>query len=210
MALQSELNLQTTASSFGPWVDPNVTAQFFPQDFGDPEAGGSNAVSEERAWPPANPKATAPGLSEIAWEFDDRLASKWPYRGWSWFTKFEPNLSDALGDLREVRKEASEKEFRRPSDSALANAERILKEMYQIRRIRYEVYPLEDGEVAIDAPGERSTSVFVACEADGSALCIINSGGKDQLQRYTAATDLPDDFLSRGLRSLVAIREISR
>jgi hypothetical protein len=125
----------------------------------------------------------------------------------SWSTRFESSLADALSDLREVPKEANENEFERPSHTALTNAERMLKEMYRIRKMRYEVYPLEDGEVAIDAPGDRSTSVFVSCEPEGGAICIVNIDGKNQLERYDAAAELPDEFLTEGLYRLVPKRE---
>ena len=208
VVLLSELNTQNAESSFLPWVEPYVTARIFPEELENPAVGDFDVITEEGAWPPAHPMSAVPGLSDMAWGVDDRWASNQSNSGTSWLTKFEPSLSDSLGDLREARQEASEKEFQRPCDAVLANAERILIEMYQVRRMRYEVYPLEDGEVAIDAPGEGSTSVFVSCEPDGSALCIVNVGGKNQLQRYSATTELPDDFLTRGLRSLVSTREI--
>ena len=61
-------------------------------------------------------------------------------------------LNDALRDLREARDEAREEGLPQPSDTALRNAERLLREMYGISPRRFEVYPTPDGEIAIDAP----------------------------------------------------------
>ena len=65
-----------------------------------------------------------------------------------------PNeLNDALYDLQQATDEASGEGFPAPSDIALGNAGRLLREMYGISPRRFEVYPAPDGEIAIDAPG---------------------------------------------------------
>ena len=72
-----------------------------------------------------------------------------------------PELYDALYDLQEAKDEALEEGFPVPSEMALENAERLLREMYLISPRRFEVYPTPDGEIAIDAPGGHGRSVFV-------------------------------------------------
>ena len=207
MALQFEPHTQLEEFSFPLWVEPNVKARLFPKDVKDPVIGDSGVTPRAGPWTPAQPMASVPGLGDMAWEFERRTTSNQTNSGNSWLTRFEASLSDALSDLREATKEAHEKEFQSPCDAVLANADRILREMYQIRKMRFEVYPLEDGEVAIDAPGEGNTSVFVSCETDGSALCIVRIDGKNQLRRYATAAELPDEFLTGSLRCLVARRE---
>ena len=58
-------------------------------------------------------------------------------------------LVDAMRDLRDAGEEAREEGFPAPSDLAMANAEQLLRAMYQISPRRFEVYPTPDGEIAI-------------------------------------------------------------
>ncbi len=208
MPIRAELTAQHPKTSVLPCIEPTAAAPFFPQarEHLDVDEFGFSLRETTRA--PRHESAAVAGSSAIVLEFAAWGAVNAPKDGKSWSTRFEPSLADALSDLREAPNEAHDKEFELPSDTALKNAERMLKEMYRIRKMRYEVYPLEDGEVAIDAPGDRSTSVFVSCEPGGSAICIVNIDGKNQLERYNAAAELPDEFLTQGLHRLISKREI--
>ena len=79
-------------------------------------------------------------------------------------------LAEALRDLNESSAEAIEEGYSVPSDTALENAERLLKAMYRLSPRRYEVYPTPDGEIAIDAPGGYNRSVLLLCDSEGGAL----------------------------------------
>ena len=85
---------------------------------------------------------------------------------------FPVRLADALRDLEEVKDEAREKDFPTPTDLASKNANRLLKEMYPLSRRRFEVYPMPDGEIAIDASDGQGSSVLLLCDSDGGALCL--------------------------------------
>ena len=111
-------------------------------------------------------------------------------------------LNDALGDLRNATDEASEEAFPFPSDVALANADRLLREMHRISPRRYEVYPTPDGEIAIDAPGEHGRSVLLLCNPEGGALCLVNMNGDHRRARYVTTERLPDRFLRDALAEL--------
>ena len=115
--------------------------------------------------------------------------------------KIPPSLADALADLHEAREEAAEEEFTAPSDTALRNAERLLRAMHKILPCRYEVYPTPDGEIAIDAPTSYRTAVIAICEPDGNALCFVHTEQDKQYRRFPIA-ELPNDFLRQGLLKL--------
>ena len=112
------------------------------------------------------------------------------------------DLYAALHDLRQAAEEASEEGFPAPSDNALANANRLLKEMYGISRRRFEVYPTQDGEIAIDAPGGYGRSVLLLCDSQGGALCLVNMNGKHRRARYSSTETLPDGFVREALTEL--------
>jgi len=111
-------------------------------------------------------------------------------------------LNDVLRDLREARNEARDEGFPQPSDIALGNADRLLKEMYGISPRRFEVYPTPDGEIAIDAPNGQGQSVMLLCDSEGGALCLVNINGQRRRARYSTTDTLPDGFVREALEDL--------
>ncbi len=116
---------------------------------------------------------------------------------------YPSDLKAALTDLREAREEAREEGFSLPSCLAIENATRLLQEMYSILPRRFEVYPMPDGEIAIDAPGGYGRSVVLLCYSDGGALCSVNIDGNHRRARYSSADALPDGFLREALAESV-------
>ena len=116
--------------------------------------------------------------------------------------RFSVKLAEALRDLHEVVEEAEEEGFPPPKEIALDNAKRLLREMYAITPRRYEVYPMPDGEVAIDAPDGRGSSVLLLCDSDGGALCLVNMKGKHRRARYSTTETLPDGFIREAMAEL--------
>jgi len=114
----------------------------------------------------------------------------------------DTELEDALQDLREARDEAREEGFPEPSDMAIANAERLLKAMYEIYPQRFEVYPTPDGAIVVDAPGGFGRSFVVFCEPTGGALCMLNLDGDHRSAHYDATRTLPDGFVKESLAEL--------
>ena len=112
------------------------------------------------------------------------------------------DLNDALCDLRGASDEAREEGFPLPSDLAIENANRLLRQLYQISPRRYEVYPTADGEIAIDAPGGPGRSVVLLCDSDGGALCMVNRNGDHRRERYSTTESLPDCFVLEALGEL--------
>ena len=113
-----------------------------------------------------------------------------------------PNLREALQDLDAAEGEAREEGFPIPSDTALGNARRLLRAMYRILPRRFEVYPMPDGEIAIDVPGGCGHSVILLCEPAGGALCLVNMNGRHRRARYDDTHDLPDGFVCEALKDL--------
>lgn len=111
-------------------------------------------------------------------------------------------LAEALQDLREARDEAREEGFPEPSDTAIANAERLLQAMYEMSPQRFEVYPSPDAEIVIDAPGGYGQSVLLFCESSGGALCMVDVHGEHRRARYDSTRTLPDGFMAEALTEL--------
>ena len=116
--------------------------------------------------------------------------------------ELDKKLSDALSDLGEAVKEALDDGFPKPSETALNNADRLLRAMYKISPRRFEVYPTPDGEIAIDAPNGQGSSVILLCESEGGALCLANLKCGHRRSRYSSAQILPDGFVREALADL--------
>ncbi len=111
-----------------------------------------------------------------------------------------PDLRGALRDLEGARDEAREEGFSAPSDAALGNARRLLCAMHRmLPPRRFEVYPMPDGEIAIDVPGGPGRSVILLCEPDGGALCLVHMNGRHRRARYADARGLPNGFVREAL-----------
>ena len=117
---------------------------------------------------------------------------------------FQPHLLEAMNDLEGIRTTARDDNCQIPSELAVDNAKRILPLMHQIWAHRFDVYPMPDGEIAIDAPGGYGRSVILLCESDGCALCLVTLDGEHSRARYSTTRTLPDGFLREALRGLEA------
>lgn len=111
----------------------------------------------------------------------------------------ESALCDALADLREAAEYAEEEDFPIPSKSAIANAERLLREIHKISALHLEVYPTLDGEIAVHVPNGRGRSVLLLCDSVGGALCLANLESEHRRKSYPTADTLPDKFLRQAL-----------
>ena len=111
-------------------------------------------------------------------------------------------LDDALLDLDQVVEEAREKDFEIPSQLVLDNSRRLLRDLFRISPRRFEVYPMPEGEVAIDGSGESGRWVILSCGPDGEALCLVGIDGRREHQCYLDAGTLPDEFVRHALDAL--------
>ena len=119
-------------------------------------------------------------------------------------TPLPQGLEAALEDLRCALAEAEEEGYPQPSQLALSHAKRIVRRMHALFPTRLEVYPTQDGEVAIVAPGIPRRSVMVLCDSSGGALCMVNMDGVHRRARYSTADTLPDGFLRDALEELAS------
>ena len=111
-------------------------------------------------------------------------------------------LEDALEDLKSSPDEARDEDLPIPSNKALQNGEHVLREVYSIWPRRFEVYPMPNGEVAIDAPAGPGRSILILCDSEGGALCSVNFDRTHRRAHYSDARVLPDGFLRDAIRDM--------
>ena len=113
-------------------------------------------------------------------------------------------LTDALNDLHKATEEAHEEGFPIPSNIAIRNSEELVKKVYGIFPSRFEVYPTQDGEIAVDIYNGKGSSVILLCESAGAILCLVNINGNSRRAHYTQVNMLPDGFVKEALKELSA------
>lgn len=111
-------------------------------------------------------------------------------------------LADALRDLHEINDEADEEGISPPSETAIANSDRLIRAIYDIVPRQYLVELLPEGVIAITIPGGFRCSVMLLCESAGGVLCSVNMNGEHRRKRYPHAYQLPDKFMREALSEL--------
>ena len=111
-------------------------------------------------------------------------------------------LNDALYALASAMEEARREEFILPSYIALENAKRMLEYMYRISPRHYEVYPTEEGDISIDAPGGYNRSFVALCYNDGRILCLANINGDRKKNLYESRGSSLSSFVTDWLEKL--------
>ena len=109
-------------------------------------------------------------------------------------------LNAALEDLDSVIDEAIEDGYTEPTPQAIDSARLLIKVMYDIRPMRYDIYPMDDGEMVIDGGSERRIGVF--CYSDGSVLYIGWAGDERVRIHRDSPDDIPYEFLNLALHQL--------
>ena len=104
-------------------------------------------------------------------------------------------LTDALGDLNDVKDEAEEKGYQIPSEMAISEAKRLLETMYEIAPQRFEVYPMPQGEVTIDATNENGHYLMLLIASGGAARILINSSTGRSREHFASTDDITSEFL---------------
>lgn len=102
------------------------------------------------------------------------------------------DLVEALMDLHWIKPEAERDGKTGPSGNTIALAERILRALYSRVSQEYGVYPMYDGDIAIDVPSPPGTKLLVICDANGSARCIGFYNDRHSVREYPNPDVLPD------------------
>ena len=112
------------------------------------------------------------------------------------------NLAEALTDLEDVSAYADEIEVEPPSQTTIETARRLLEAMCHATDQCFMVYPMQGGQIAIDARGRHHGMVMVICRADDSVHCMVIGGDNPREAVYNTSRQLPDGFLHQALAEL--------
>ena len=104
-------------------------------------------------------------------------------------------LQSALDDLSEVMEEAAEKGYQIPSATAISEANRLLETMYEIAPQRFEVYPMPEGAVTIDATNENGHYLMLLVASDGSARSLTKSASGCSRKHFESTDDITSELL---------------
>lgn len=123
-------------------------------------------------------------------------------------TGFNTHLNEALQELDSVDRHLEENALPLPSAEARSNARTLIPRLCRLYHHGFAVYPLFDGEIAIEATVASRHSVLFSCEPDGSVLCLVNIRQRRRRAKYHDASELPDRFICDALTELSELRDI--
>lgn len=112
---------------------------------------------------------------------------------------YPSELQSALDDLSEVIEEAAEKGYKIPSATAISETTRLLETMYEIAPQRFEVYPMPEGAITVDATNERGHYLMVLVTNDGPVRCLTNFACGRSRMNFSSADDIPQEFLRESM-----------
>ena len=115
-------------------------------------------------------------------------------------------LTQALEVLDQVVDEARSEGYETPNSIAIVHARRIVKRLYDNLVYPIQVYPMPDGEVAVDVTNGDGSSVLILCCSDGDTLCFVNIDGNQRRAHYFNSDALPDGFMQAALEELQQIQ----
>lgn len=115
------------------------------------------------------------------------------------------HLNEALRELGDVDRRVEENALPHPSAHAHRNARMLIPRLCRLYPHRLSVYPLFDGEIAIEATVASKHSVLFSCEPDGSVLCLVNVRQDRRRAKYYSVKKLPDRFIRDALTELSEI-----
>ena len=105
-----------------------------------------------------------------------------------------PDLLEALLDLHDVPRISKEDGDIAPDRDNLVRAEDILRAMYSTDPRPYSVYPMPDGDIAIDASSPQGSKVVMMCDSNGTARCLVYLNGEFDSREYDDLSVIPDSF----------------
>ena len=115
-------------------------------------------------------------------------------------------LTQTLEELDQVVDEAQSEGYETPNGIAIVHARRIVKRLYENLVYPIQVYPMPDGEVAVDITNGEGGSVLILCCSDGGTLCFVNIDGNQRRAHYSNSDALPDGFMQEALEELQQIQ----
>lgn len=119
---------------------------------------------------------------------------------------FRVPLTQALEVLDQVVDEAQSEGYETPNSIAIVHARRIVKRLYDSLVYPIQVYPMPDGEVAVDMANGDGSSVLILCCSDGGTLCFVNIDRNQRRAHYSSSDILPDGFMQEALEELQQIQ----
>ena len=109
------------------------------------------------------------------------------------------DFTEALLDLYDVKRTAEENGSVVPEMVLVHSAEDVLRAMYAADPRPFTIYPMPDGDIAIDAHSPQGTKLVVMCEPNGGARCLFYHNDKFTRKEYSNLGIIPDNFIREAL-----------
>lgn len=113
--------------------------------------------------------------------------------------------AEVLDELAAVQDEAREEGYPVPSNALVEDVRDLLDKLCRVAPLSYTVYPMEKGEIAIDARNEPAGGVVLLCH-ERETWCIVSIGDSPCRAWFRDRDRLPEAFITSALTTLASGR----
>ncbi len=113
--------------------------------------------------------------------------------------------AEVLDELAAVQDEAREEGYPVPSNALVDDVRDLLDKLCRVAPLSYTVYPMEKGEIAIDARNEPAGGVVLLCH-ERETWCIVSIGDSPCRAWFRDRDRLPEAFITSALTTLASGR----
>ena len=100
------------------------------------------------------------------------------------------SLQEAMAVISNIKEVALDDGCVEPSDIAVSNAKFVLEAMFNVSQQSYDIYPMDDGEIAIDI-GNHGNRIGVFCYPDGKMQYVVSLNHEQLDIRKDGVWDIP-------------------
>lgn len=115
-------------------------------------------------------------------------------------TSISSDYIEAMVDLKNVFDCAKEEGIKPIQLETYRTARRTFEVLYEKYPRRYEIYPMPNGHIIVDALNDKGKSVMFSCRPDGSVLCFGDK--KSDRKKYSTPEVILDTFVSEAMNKL--------
>ena len=116
-----------------------------------------------------------------------------------------PELSDqcsrALSTLQNIEEDLDEGDVH-PSYRLIADVESLVLRLYEEMDIPLDVEAMPEGDIILNICPKRRDMIFIHCDADGSAYCMVKLKNNREERTYESIGSLPDQRIKSALKEL--------
>lgn len=110
-------------------------------------------------------------------------------------------LETALDTLRNIEDQYEPCDIR-PPEELVAEVTAFLRRLYELTELPVTIEAMPEGDIVLSISPNRYDMLFMHCDTDGSAYCMVKLNNERSTRTYQTLASLPDASIERALRGI--------